>query len=72
MNGRNTTTPVIEITVNPKGETSIQSRGFTGASCKDATRAYEQALGTVQSDRPTAEMYQTVPAQNPARQSSGS
>ena len=35
----------IEITVSPKGATSIKTSGFTGSSCKDATRALEQALG---------------------------
>lgn len=57
-------TPVertIEVIVSPKGQTKITSRGYAGASCKDATRALEQALGVVESDRRTPEMYQ--PAQ---------
>jgi hypothetical protein len=28
----------IEITVSPEGATSIKTTGFTGSSCKDATR----------------------------------
>ena len=51
----------IEVIVSPKGQTKITSRGYAGTSCKDATRALEQALGVVQSDKPTPEMYQ--PAQ---------
>ena len=35
----------IEIVVNPKGAVSIKTTGFTGSSCKDATRDLEQALG---------------------------
>ncbi len=35
----------IEITVSPEGATSIKTTGFTGSSCKDATRDLEQALG---------------------------
>jgi len=43
-----TTTPstkTIEITVSPEGATSIKTSGFTGSSCKDATRDLEKALG---------------------------
>jgi hypothetical protein len=35
----------IEITVSPEGATSIKTSGFTGSSCKDATRDLERALG---------------------------
>ncbi len=40
-----TTTKTIEITVSPEGATSIKTSGFTGGSCKDATRELERALG---------------------------
>jgi hypothetical protein len=40
-----TTTKTIEITVSPEGATSIKTAGFTGSSCKDATRELERALG---------------------------
>ena len=60
----------IEITINPKGEATVQTKGFTGASCRDASKLIEQALGTVQSDKATAEMYQTQPAVDRVRQSS--
>ena len=35
----------IEITVSPEGATSIKTSGFSGSSCKDATRDLEKALG---------------------------
>ena len=35
----------IEITVTPEGVTSIKTSGFTGGSCRDATRDIERALG---------------------------
>jgi len=35
----------IEITVSPEGATSIKTVGFTGSSCRDATRELERALG---------------------------
>jgi hypothetical protein len=39
------TTKTIEITVSPEGATSIKTSGFTGGSCRDATRDLERALG---------------------------
>jgi len=35
----------IEITVSPEGAKSIKTTGFTGSSCKEATRDLERALG---------------------------
>jgi hypothetical protein len=45
MNMPTPTTKTIEITVSPEGTTSIKTSGFTGSSCKDATRDLERALG---------------------------
>ena len=39
------TTKTIEITVSPEGAVSIKTSGFTGSSCRDATRDVERALG---------------------------
>ncbi len=52
---------IIEITINPRGEIVVQTKGYTGSSCRQASRLIEQALGIVQSDQPTAEMYQSQP-----------
>ena len=38
-------TKKIEITVRPDGSVSIKTTGFTGSSCRDATRELERALG---------------------------
>ena len=35
----------ITITVSPEGSVSIKTAGFTGSSCRDATRDLERALG---------------------------
>ena len=53
----------IEIIVSPKGETVIQTKGFAGDECRQASKALEQALGLVQSDRPIAEMYESAISQ---------
>jgi hypothetical protein len=39
------TTKTIEITVSPEGAVSIKTAGYTGSSCRDATRDLERALG---------------------------
>jgi len=61
----------IEIIVSPKGETTVQTKGFAGSSCRDATKALEKALGMVQSDRATTEMHQTGTAGQQVKQSAG-
>ena len=43
-----------------KGTTTVQAEGYQGASCKDATKAFEKALGQVTADAPTSEMYLEV------------
>ena len=58
----------IEIIVDAKGEATVQTKGFSGPSCREASKALEQALGVVQSDTPTAEMYQAQNADQPLPQ----
>jgi len=43
-----------------KGKTTVHAEGYPGASCKDATKAIEQALGQVVEDQETSEMYQEI------------
>ena len=38
-------TKTIEITISPEGSVSVKTSGFSGSSCKDATRDIERALG---------------------------
>jgi len=61
---------VIEITVGPKGETKVETRGFTGGECRDASRFVEQALGTRSAEALTAEFYQDQASGQELRQSS--
>ena len=48
----------IEITVSPTGELHIEAIGFKGSGCKDATKALELALGTVQDSKHKPEFHQ--------------
>lgn len=50
----------IEITVSPKGETKIETKGFAGVGCQDATRALEAALGAKTDETLTGEYYAEV------------
>ena len=47
----------IEITVSPEGAVSIKTAGFTGSSCKDATRDLEKALGVAGRETLLPEFY---------------
>ena len=60
MNMPTPTTKTIEITVTPEGATSIKTSGFTGSSCKDATRDLERALGVSGRERLLPEFYGQV------------
>jgi hypothetical protein len=54
---------VIEVTVSPKGDVSVQTKGYAGADCLAASKFLEQALGVKTAERPTAEFY-TQPVVN--------
>ena len=51
----------IEIIVAPNGQSKVQTKGFTGSSCRQASGFIEQALGQRTSEQRTAEFYQQVP-----------
>jgi Protein of unknown function (DUF2997) len=48
----------IEVTVSPRGETTVQTRGYAGADSLSAGRFLEQALGVTTAESKTAEFYQ--------------
>ena len=49
---------IIEITVDAKGQTKVETRGFTGGECREASKFIEQALGQRTDEKLTAEFYQ--------------
>lgn len=55
----------IELTVAPDGSTSLETKGFTGAECREASQFLEQALGQTASEQLTSEFHatQTMEAQ---------
>jgi hypothetical protein len=58
----------IEIIVSPDGNAVVQTKGFAGASCQDASRFIERALGEKNSDQRTAEFYQPASEEEQHRQ----
>ena len=48
---------IIEVTVSPQCETRIETKGFTGGHCREASKALETALGVRETERLTSEFY---------------
>jgi hypothetical protein len=64
--------PIIEIVISPQGETRVETKGFAGSSCRQASRFLEQALGTMAKETVTAEFYEQEAAQNHLQQGGAS
>ena len=60
---------MIRIIVGPKGETKIETKGFTGPDCREASKFLEQALGQPVNEQLTAEFYQSQATEQQIRQS---
>jgi hypothetical protein len=50
---------LIEVIVSPRGETTVQTKGYVGSDCLQASKFLEEALGAVRSERRTTEFYQS-------------
>lgn len=62
------TSKTIEITVDPAGSVSVKTNGFTGSSCKDASRFIEQALGQAGTEKLLPEYFQQAGVSDRIRQ----
>ena len=60
----------IEITVSPEGAVSIKTSGFTGSSCRDATKAIEKAMGIASQETLLPEFHAGAQASEQLRQGS--
>jgi hypothetical protein len=58
----------IEIVVSAAGETTVQTKGFTGSSCREVSKFIEQALGDKTSETLTAEFHQAASTQRKLEQ----
>ena len=48
---------IIEVLVGPKGEIKLETKGFAGAECEQASKELVAALGRVVSDQKTGEHF---------------
>ena len=53
----------IEVVVAPNGETRVETKGFSVASCRAASEFIERALGVSTCERLKPEFYQTTQTQ---------
>jgi Protein of unknown function (DUF2997) len=60
----------IEIIVDPQGRTRVETKGFTGGSCREASRFVEEALGQKTAEQVTPAFYVTQEPRQDLRQSS--
>ncbi len=54
---------IIEVTVSPTGETTVQTKGYAGSDCQQASKFIEQALGVVTQEAKTMEFFQVTEQQ---------
>jgi hypothetical protein len=57
----------IRVLISPKGEVAVDAKGFTGSSCRDATKFIEEALGTRTNEQLKAEFHLTETVQQAAQ-----
>jgi hypothetical protein len=62
------TTKTIEIIVSPAGEATVQTKGYSGSACRDASRFLEQALGERTGEQLTPEFHQPAVQRQQAKQ----
>ncbi len=54
---------IIEVIVSPQGEVTLQTKGYAGSDCLQASKFLEQALGVVISDQKTTEFFESETTQ---------
>ena len=59
---------IIEVTVSPNGEATVQTKGYSGGECLQASKFLEQALGAAVADQKTSEFYQEAANQQQVSQ----
>ena len=54
---------IVEIIVASDGQTRVETKGFAGGECLEASRFLETALGKVTSENRTGEFYEAATRQ---------
>ena len=58
----------IEITIAPDGQSKVETQGFTGPECREASKFIEQALGQQSSETLKPEFHQSATTQQQIQQ----
>ena len=58
----------IEIVIDKQGQTTVHTHGFSGPSCREASKFLEQALGATTAEQLTPEFYQISSIEQPQQQ----
>ena len=53
----------IEIIIAPNGQSSVETKGFIGSECRQASRFVEQALGQQTNEQLKTEFHQSASSQ---------
>ena len=61
----------VEIIVDPKGNSKVETKGFSGSECVEASKFIQQALGEETASRTTAEFFATSANQSTVQNSNG-
>ena len=59
---------IIEVVVAADGTTKVETNGFTGSSCRDASEFIERALGRRTGEQLTHEFHETPLQQQPLQE----
>jgi hypothetical protein len=59
---------IIELIISPSGETKLQTKGYAGSDCLQASQFLEQALGIVTAEHMTSEFFQSTPTEQHVQQ----
>lgn len=51
----------IEIVISPSGAVRVETKGFVGSQCRNATRALEEAIGARHSENIIPEFFAVSP-----------
>ena len=61
----------VEIIVDPKGNSKVETKGFSGSECVEASKFIELALGKETASQTTAEFFATSANQSTVQNSNG-
>ncbi|MCE9552040.1 MAG: DUF2997 domain-containing protein [Planctomycetes bacterium] len=59
---------IIDVIVSPTGETKVETKGFSGGECQEASRFIEKALGQRIAESLTAEFHSVQQAEQQRQQ----